>query len=105
MPTFSTETRRQHWRQQVTAWQDSGQSQQAFCKAAGLNYPQFLYWRRKIQKESDPQETRSSGFVSVSLTNNSANDGLSIRLANGCEVRGIQANNLPLVQSLLGVLS
>ncbi|MGB5198937.1 MAG: hypothetical protein WBN68_11830 [Sedimenticolaceae bacterium] len=45
----SPDTRERYWRAQIDAWQVSGQSQQAFCKANDLNYPRFGYWLRKFR--------------------------------------------------------
>lgn len=47
----SPDTRAQYWRAQIDAWQASGQTQQAFCKANDLNYPRFGYWLRKFRRE------------------------------------------------------
>ena len=37
------------WRQQITAWLDSGLSGHAFCKSQALVYHQLAYWRKKLE--------------------------------------------------------
>ena len=46
----SSETRAQYWQAQIEAWQASGQSQLAYCRANRLNYPRFGYWRRRLRR-------------------------------------------------------
>ena len=41
---------RAHWKEQIDAWQASGQSQLSFCQANELNYPRFGYWLRKFRQ-------------------------------------------------------
>jgi len=41
-----------YWRQQIEAWQSSGQTQQAYCKTNELSYHRFGYWRRKFRQQS-----------------------------------------------------
>ena len=35
----------------VSAWEQSGQTREAFCKTHGLSLGTFAYWRGKYQKE------------------------------------------------------
>jgi len=97
------DTREQYWRAQIDAWQACGQSQQAFCKANELNYPRFGYWLRKFRRQglvSAPR--RSSGFVPVVAS--SVSGGLSVHLPNGIELRGVNEQNLHVVEQLLARL-
>ena len=100
----SPDTREQYWRAQIDAWQASGQRQQAFCKVNGLNYPRFGYWLRKFRHQGVVAKTprRASGFVPV--VTSSSDDGLSLHLPNGIELRGISDQNLHVVEQLLARL-
>ncbi|RDH89006.1 MAG: hypothetical protein DIZ77_08740, partial [endosymbiont of Seepiophila jonesi] len=64
-----------YWQQQIEAWQSSGQTQQAYCKANELSYHRFGYWRRKLRHQSpEAQSQKGSVFVPVlhSATSQSA---------------------------------
>ncbi|TXK20935.1 IS66 family insertion sequence element accessory protein TnpB [Pontibacter qinzhouensis] len=45
----------------VAVYEQSGQSQKAFCDSAGLNLSRFGYWVRKVRKEREP----TAGFIKV----------------------------------------
>ena len=63
------------WRDLVDSCNESGQSKAAFCRDSTLNYHQFLYWRTKFNKKTNP-------LIPVRLSN--ANEPLAIiRLGNG----------------------
>ena len=99
----SPDTRERYWRAQIDAWQSSGQSQQAFCKAYDLNYPRFGYWLRKFRRQGQVAESRrASGFVPVVAA--PVGGGLSVHLPNGIELRGISDQNLHVVEQLLARL-
>jgi hypothetical protein len=100
----SPETREQYWRAQIDAWQACGQSQQAFCKANDLNYPRFGYWLRKFRHQGvvAAAPRRVSGFVPVVAS--SLDDGLTLHLPNGIELRGVSEQNLHVVEQLLARL-
>ena len=99
----SPDTREQYWRTQIDAWQASGHSQQAFCKANDLNYPRFGYWLRKFRRGGQVAELRrASGFVPVVAA--SIGGGLSVHLPNGIELRGVSEQNLHVVEQLLARL-
>ena len=100
----SPKTREDYWKAQIDAWQASGQSQRAFCKANALEYPRFSYWLRKFRRRdvvatAPRQET---GFVPVVAA--SAGDGLSVHLPNGIALRGVSERNLHVVEQLLARL-
>lgn len=54
------ETDRQRWLERIKAWQDSDQSQKAFCKEHQLGYASFRRWRR-ILKAEDAKAAVSPG--------------------------------------------
>lgn len=106
------QARMDDWRSKVSAWQSSGQSQQAFCRAQGLNYAQFVYWRRKFERGTSPASPGSakslSGFVGVvpsMAMGRETETGLSLVLPNGVELRGIAMSNVEMALRLLGRLS
>jgi hypothetical protein len=104
MTTLQTpEARTDYWRERIEAWQISGQSQQAFCKAHNLNYPRFGYWLRKFRQQAGVTSRQDGGFVPVVAQPTS--EGLALRLPNGMELRGITGHNLALVEQLLNRLS
>ena len=92
-----------YWKTQIDAWQASGQSQQAFCKANDLNYSRFGYWLRKLRRQGQIAEPRrASGFVPIVAA--STGGGLSVHLPNGIELRGVSERNLHVVEQLLARL-
>lgn len=42
--------KRAYWSEQNKHWESSGLSQKKFCEQQGLNYRQFVHWRRLINK-------------------------------------------------------
>ena len=98
----SPERREQYWRAQIDAWQASGLSQQAFCRANDLKYPRFGYWLRKFRRQNATGLRRPAGFVPV--VGSPCDGGLSVHLPNGIELRGISEQNLHVVEQLLARL-
>jgi len=95
-----------YWQQQIEAWQSSGQTQQAYCKANELNYHRFGYWLRKFRRQvQQAQSQKGSGFVPVIHSAPSQFAGLSLAFPSGLVLRGIAGDNLPLVYQLLGRLT
>jgi len=105
-------TRAALWQTHVDAWRSGGGTQRAYCAQHELNYSQFVYWRRKFERLSSPalaEEALSAApparraFVPVTYTAGRRSDaGLWLVLPNGVEVHGISAENLALVERLLG---
>ncbi len=93
----------QYWQEQISAWEQSGQTQKSFCEAHDLNYHRFGYWRRKFQAAAKPVDLvhRSNGFVSVQPVSDRATIGLMLILPNGIRIEGIESGNLPVVSQLL----
>ena len=101
------QSRHAYWQGHIECWQDSGQSQQSYCREHDLNYARFHYWRRKLRQDErqDVPRTRASGFVPVTPTDRVFPPGLSVVLPNGVQLRGINADNLAVVERLLANLS
>jgi len=91
-----------HWKEWIEAWKDSGISQRKFCQANDLPYPRFLYWRRKHEGGTGACRTTqaSGGFATVDYRPE-VNGGLTLSLPNGLVLRGISADNVPVVRQLL----
>jgi len=95
-----------YWQQQIEAWQSSGKTQQAYCKANELSYHRFGYWWRKFRHQSpEAQSQKGSGFVPVTHSAPSQSAGLSLALPSGLVLRGIAGDNLPVVYQLLSRLT
>ena len=95
-----------YWLQQISAWQSSGETQQAYCKTNNLSYHRFGYWQRKFRQQSqEAQSQKGSGFVPVTHSAASQSAGLSLVLPSGLVLRGIAGDNLPIVYQLLSRLS
>ena len=62
---MTTQERADFWRQQITAWLDSGLSGHAFCKSQALVYHQFAYWRKKLEQPAASDSL--PGFVRVAM--------------------------------------
>ena len=109
MPNPNSDTSRTlFWQQQIKVWQTSGQNQKAFCRSYDLNYARFGDWVRKLRRPSsevsEPKQSRSA-FVPVTLKQVSDDTGLHLVLPGGLEIRGIQRDNLSLVEQLLKVMA
>ena len=100
---ISADTRTQYWQEQIDAWQASGQSQLAFCRTNELNYPRFGYWLRKFRNRgAEPGLKNRRAFIPV--VGASAGEGLSVHLPNGIELRGVNEQNVRVVEQLLARL-
>jgi hypothetical protein len=105
-------TRAAFWQSHIDEWRATGGSQRAYCEEQGLSYCRFVYWRRKFKRLSSaapgaaaPLSTPGTrrAFVPVTYTAGRRSDvGLWLVLPNGVEVHGISAENLALVERLLG---
>ena len=101
-----SEALRSYWREQIDAWQVSGESQQGFCQRHELSYHRFIYWRRKLADQRRVEPRRGySALVPVRYQPTLSEATLSLVLPSGIELRGIALDNLPVVQQLLGRLS
>ena len=94
-----------YWREQIEAWQASGESQQAFCQQHELSYHRFTYWRRKLADQAVERQRMQSALVPVRHQPTSSETTLSLVLPSGIELRGIGLDNLAVVRQLLGRLS
>jgi hypothetical protein len=60
MPNQSPSERKQFWLNHLTAWQQSGLTQAAYCQTHELKIKNFWYWKRKnsIQRLNLTQKQR-----------------------------------------------
>ena len=57
----------QRWRELVSAWRSSGQTQQEFCRVHGISASSFSGWKNKLAKRDQSRAGASSvGLVAVS---------------------------------------
>lgn len=78
-------SKRAMWVESIEAWQRSGLSVAAFCRAEDLNYPQFVYWQRALRA------TKSTGITSSMLVpvrlDAASSSALELALPNGLRLR------------------
>jgi hypothetical protein len=91
-----------YWKEQVEAWKRSGGSQMKFCQAHDLPYHRFVYWRGKFEGITTRRHPKpdSGGFATVDCRPD-VDASLTLLLPNGLVLRGICADNVPVVCQLL----
>ena len=97
---MTPEERTQFWQQQISTWQVSSLSGQAFCRENNLFYHQFVYWRRKQNKVRSSQSDSHIGFARVTQTASSKCE-LTLTLPNGLSITGMHTGNIELVGAIL----
>lgn len=104
--------REAYWAEQIRRWRLSGLSQCAYSRREGLRSNQLSYWHRRDQR-IDPSPSPApapSKFVPVELKRAStvtapvSGSGLTVRLANGAQLEGIDAQSVDLAVRLLRAL-
>lgn len=87
----------------ISAWESSGESQQAYMAAHGLSKSVFGYWLRKYRQE---QRYKSGCFVAVTASAETAvsmPDGfVRLRIADGTELIIQEAVSAAYLRELLG---
>lgn len=86
----------------VNRWEDSGLNQKEFCKAEGINYYKFKYWKTQQSKEqrfnTQNQVESKPGFIEVGVTDfEKIISGLEITFPNGVRLncnQGLQATQI-----------
>ena len=61
------EINRQRWRERITDWKLSGQSQKTFCEHHHLGLASFQRWRRLFETEEKQTDPASIAFLPVSV--------------------------------------
>ncbi|WP_270670566.1 IS66 family insertion sequence element accessory protein TnpA [Aeromonas sp. QDB04] len=101
---MTTQERADFWRQQITAWLDSGLSGHAFCKSQALVYHQFAYWRKKLEQPLEQPVDSDSlpGFVRVAMPAPVGTEvGLTLTLPNGITLSGLHPGNIALLGAIM----
>lgn len=97
---MNTQDNQHYWQQQISAWQTSTLSGAAYCKAQGLTYHRFSYWRKKLMP--NPRPETPSGFARVVPTPGPKLIGeLTVSLPGGIAITGLHAGNVDLLGSIL----
>jgi maltodextrin utilization protein YvdJ len=72
------------WTKRIEAWRASGESAAGFCRARGLNRPQFVYWQRVLHTA----HPTSAPLVPVVVTEPAVSPfPIELILPNGVQVR------------------
>lgn len=86
--------RARFWRELITDWERSGQTQAAFCQARGVRQGTLAWWRRQLRRASvgatsqrERVGTRAAGFIEMPLTTFPARPAYEIVLSGGRIVR------------------
>ena len=58
---------RQRWRERVDAWQQSGESQKAFCQHHHLGLASLQRWCRIFKSQEESTDTAAVTFLPVSV--------------------------------------
>lgn len=108
MATNSKLTQAQ-WQHHIDTWQSSALSQKAYCQDAEISLHQFGYWRRKLRTAAG-QNFKKNVSALVPVTRSEPvpavhTAGLSVTLANGVVIQGIEPGNMSVVTELIGQLS
>ena len=99
---MTTQERADFWRQQITAWLDSGLSGHAFCKSQALVYHQFAYWRKKLEQPAAAASASLPGFVRVDMPAPVGTEvGLTLTLPNGITLSGLHPGNIDLLGAIM----
>ncbi len=91
--------KQQAWFEHIIEWENTNQSQTAFCKEKNINHVQFGYWRKKYLAAKNKQKTSSDKFIDVTAKQAALTS--SVIIIN--HVNGIQLHlpaTLPLSQLL-----
>ena len=91
--------RLEQWTERLERWAASGLSGAAWCRAEGVVYAQFAYWRRRLRPAAaEPADE----FVALTAPADAAESGVWLRVGEieivvarqfdaGCLVRTVQA--------------
>lgn len=68
----------------IERWQESGLSQKAFCKAEGVNYYRFKYWKTRRKQLGFQEEGGHPLFIPVSVPSTAKTySGIELSFPNG----------------------
>ena len=87
---------REDWLALVKTWEDSKQTQQAFCQDRSLCYRQFNQWKNRFKQENNTV----AQFVPVQLktpTRVASPSGVQVVLPNGIRIEIASEHHVPLL--------
>ena len=100
------EINRQRWRERITAWKNSSQSQKAFCEDQHLGLASFQRWRRILKaEESDGSiaPTEAVRFLPVNVQEEKSLN-LTVLVQNDLRIEVPAGFNPHLLQQVIQVL-
>jgi len=56
------------WQRHITAWQESGLSQLAYCKQQNIKQHNLQYWRKRLATSADKPKTLNPVTITRSAT-------------------------------------
>ena len=82
---------REDWQALVKDWENSNQTQLAFCQDRGLCYRQFNQWKSRFKQEGliEQENNAAAQFVPVHLksaASNASDVGVKVVLPNGIRI-------------------
>ena len=69
----------------IECWQQSGQSQKAWCQQKEITYHIFHYWYREYRKAA-PQGETGNDFITLSVEPKSSSIGCEVVYADGTRI-------------------
>jgi transposase-like protein len=88
------------WSAHVQAWQSSGDTQAAYCRAHGLSLASFGYWRRKLAGHAQP----APALLPIRVAPAVQEASVQVRLPGGI-VLGVAAADPAWLANLLRLLT
>ena len=102
MNNSPTLEKQQTWFAHIAEWENTNQSQAAFCKYKSISSIQFGYWRKKYLATQTAEQTESNKFIEVTGKHvMSTSSSITVKCVNGIQL--YLPANLPLNQ-LLSIL-
>jgi transposase-like protein len=89
-------TKRDLWIKRMQAWERSGQTRAAFCRARGVNRHTFDYWRRLLRE--------ASGALVPVVVDDMVSAAIQIALPNGVRLQIAVGTDAAQVGKLVAVL-
>lgn len=69
------------WKRRLTNWELSQQSGIAWCRANGIPYPTFSYWKKKLEKSQESIEPiTADSFIEIEETATNQSPGIEIEI-------------------------
>lgn len=90
-----------YWQAHISQWAQSELSQSAYCRREGLILHRWRYWRNKLRDSTADQPKLANELVPVKVIAQPIDHDLSITLANGIRISGVNTYTLPLLGTVL----